>query len=132
MADDFFGEDVGDPFDSIVRQFFGSNGRGRLRRRTDIDSDERESEIGFVEGNGKVFLIIEMPGFDENDITIDVDERNLEIRAKKRKIEGVKEYLTNRLKEGMIIRKSLPSNASAKKFLHTFRNGILEVALDKK
>lgn len=131
MADDFFGDDS---FDSIVRQFFGGNNGSvrRVRNRIDSDEEDRESEIGFIEGNGRVFLIIEMPGFDEKDVAISVKDRTIEIFARKKSIDGIKDYLARKFKEGISIRRVLPSHVSSKKFSHTFRNGILEVAFDAK
>lgn len=131
MADDFFDDDFNDPFDSIVSQFFGRPyGRG-ARKRYEI-SGEEESELGFVETNEKVFLILEIPGYNEKEISIILKDKKLEIHAKKIHLENVKDYLANKLQRGVTISKTLPSHVSTKNFSHTFKNGILEVAFDRK
>ena len=130
MADDWFNED---PFDSILKDFFGERSPRRTQRKEfEIANEEEDRLIDFIEAPEKVFVIFELPGYSEKDIAVAVKDRKLEVQAQKRNNEGMQDYLAQKLRRGEIIKKSLPDFINTKKFSHTFKNGILEVALDKK
>jgi HSP20 family molecular chaperone IbpA len=128
MADDFFN---GDPFDSIISQFFGDSPLQRRRRNTVIRDEEDERNIDFVETKNKIFVIFEIPGFNEKDILITVKSRELEIIAKKSGRE-MQNYLVQKLNQGISIKRILPNFVNTKRFSHTIKNGVLEVTFDKK
>ncbi|MEK6855865.1 MAG: Hsp20/alpha crystallin family protein [Nanoarchaeota archaeon] len=134
MTDDFFGDSLGnDPFDSIVRQFFGNRVQREGRSKTTRSKDyEEESDIVFIESDDKIFFYIEIPGYSEKDITVEVNNKVLEINAKKSNAEGIQDYLVKKFKSGVSISKNIPSSISTKKFTKTYKNGILEVAFNKK
>ncbi len=123
-----------DPFEGIFREFLGSSrsrNPARRRRASFTEGEEEDRTIDAIETDDSIFLIFEFSGYGEKDISVNVRERQLEINAKKQQIAGIQEYLLQRLQQGMIIKKTLPSGISVKSFKHTFKNGILEVCFKK-
>ncbi|MEK6890479.1 MAG: Hsp20/alpha crystallin family protein [Nanoarchaeota archaeon] len=128
MADDFFTDE--DPFQDIVSSFFG---QGPGRRTRVVRRQEREEDEGeFLETSDSFYIIIETPGFDEEDVFIKSKGKELEIQINKKNLEGVKHYLVSKLEQGMHIVRNLPEEAEVKKFSYTVKNGILEVRIPKK
>ena len=127
MADDFFE----DPFDSIVREFFGG-APVRRGRRTIINGEEEDRTIDFIEDNNYVYSIFELPGFEERDINVSIRGKELQIVAKKIPSEEVQAYLAQKLSRGISITKTLPNFVSTKKHKITMKNGILEITFNKK
>ena len=126
----FFDDDW---IEDVFREFLGEPSLGRrIRREKFIKGEDEERKIDYIEDNGKVYLIFELPGFSNKDVFIVTKGNELEISAKKENVEGVQEYLKNKLSNGKIIRKKLPEIVNAKKFKHTFKNGILEIIFDKR
>lgn len=125
-----------DPFEDIVRNFFGGQRRIRKQRSDFIEGEEEERTIDLVEDKNYIYLIFEFPGYNEKDITISVNERELNITASKSKeksgSENVQEYLKEKLYEGITIRKVLPKQVDPKNFKSVIKNGILEVIFSKK
>ena len=130
MSDDFFSEDT-DQFEDIVSSFFGQPMRRRTQRNTNTNKNEDEPELGFIETDDITYLIVELPGFSEKDIEIDIKARKIEISAQKKSLTNVKEYLAPRLQTGIKIVRTLPNDIDSKKFSHSFKNGVLEVAFKR-
>ncbi|MBS3098644.1 Hsp20/alpha crystallin family protein [Candidatus Pacearchaeota archaeon] len=128
-----FFDDDNDPFDSIVREFFGGSPirRGKKKQQF-IQGEEEDRKIDFVDDEKKVYVVFELPGFTEKDVSVRVHERELEIIAKKRDRERMQDYLSEKLERGIVIKKELPNFVNPKKFSHTMRNGILEVVFEKR
>ena len=126
-----FFDDDDDPFEGIVREFFGSPIR-RGRRETIFDGEEEERNIDFVEDENKFYLVFELPGFEERDLTINIKNRIIEITAQKKVDEEIQDYLSEKLKRGIFIKKSIPNFVNHRGFSYTMRNGILEIAFDKR
>ncbi len=123
-----------DQFENIVREFFGGR-TSRIRRdnyEEIIESEKEERVIDFIQDENYIYLIFELPGYDEKDISISIKGRELEIIAKKRKMGEVQNYLIQKLNEGLFIKKSLPNFIKTKNFKHTIKNGILEIVFIKK
>ena len=125
----FFDED---PFETIVREFFGHSPSRERYKEEIIHGEEEDRVIDFVEHKNKTYLIFELPGFDEKDIFVSVKDRKLEIKVKKRNKEGIQAYMVPRLSQEEIIRKPLPKFIDPKTFSYTVKNGVLEVAFNKK
>lgn len=125
----FFDED--DPFDSIVREFFGTPTRGR-RRETIIRGEEEDRNIDFIESDDKVYLVFELLGYDEDDMDVIVNGKELEIKAKKKNNGNMQDYLMQKLRQGIFFKRSLPGFINLKKFSYTMKNGVLEVIFEKK
>ena len=126
MTDDFF---TNDPFQDMVNQMFGQGGRRtRVARRTEPTEDTEE----FVETNDAYYLILETPGYGEDDAFVKAKGKELEIQLAKKNLEGVKHYLVAKLEQGMTIVKTLPEDADPKKVDYTLRNGMLEVSIQKR
>lgn len=120
--------DEGDDFDEIVRQFFG--GRHSMNRRVPIQEKE-ERQTDFVETDKKVFFIFELPGYEEEDIDVEVKGRELTVNAKKKNTSKIQGYLSQKLGQGIVFKKELPKNVNTKKFDSKIKNGVLEVEFKK-
>lgn len=125
----FFDED--DPFEDIVREFFGSSPVRRLKRDQFIRGEDEDRVIDFVEEDEEVFLIFELPGYDEEDISVNVKNRNLEVIAKKSNGDAIQDYLDQKLRQGVIIQKKLPEIVNVNKMKHYVNNGVLEIVFEK-
>ena len=128
----FFGDN--DQFEDIIREFLGDS-NSRIRRddyEEIIEGEVEEGIIDFIEDEDYIYLIFELPGYDEKDILISIKGRKLEIIAKKRNNVEVQNYLTQKLNTGFFIKKNLPSFIKTKNFKHTVKNGILELVFIKK
>ncbi len=86
-----------DPFENIVRDFFG----GRPSKDPEnkfISGEEEERKIDFIETDKKVFLIFELPGYDKEDIKVEISGINLEVSAQKKCSESVADYMTQKIR----------------------------------
>ena len=122
-----------DQFEDIIREFLGES-NSRIRRddyEEIIEGEVEEGIIDFIENEDYIYLIFELPGYDEKDILISIKGRKLEIIAKKRNSVEVQNYLTQKLNTGFFINKNLPSFIKTKNFKHTVKNGILELVFIK-
>ena len=128
----FFEDD--DSFENIVREIF--EGRtSRIRRDSYgqiIESEKEERVIDFIEDDNYVYIIFELQGFNEKDISISIKGREREITAKKRNVGEVQNYLIQKLSNGFFIKKNLPNFIKTKNFKHTVKNGVLEIVFIKK
>ena len=121
-----------DPFNSMVREFFGESQVRRGKRQPNfIEGEEEEKVIDFIETKENVFLIFELPGYDEKDISLTINNRRIEIQAQKKSIDNVQEYLVQKLHAGISLKKNLPLGINTKKYHHTYTHGILEVRFQK-
>jgi HSP20 family molecular chaperone IbpA len=119
-----FGED---PFEDIVREIFGER---RNPHRNIISGEEEERNIDYVEDEGRIYFIFELPGFNEKDLIVKSNE--LQVNVSKQGEEEIRSYLTEKLHKGITIKKPIPRIANLKKFNHTMKNGVLEVIFEKK
>jgi HSP20 family molecular chaperone IbpA len=126
--DDIFNND---PFESIVREFFGETPKRKYEKRFE-QGEEEERVIDFIEGDGKAYFIFELPGYTEDDVFVNVSGKIIEIVAKKKNTAETKEYLSQKLKNGIRYKRTLPDFVNPKKFNYTQKNGILEVLFDRK
>ena len=128
----FFGDN--DQFEDIIREFIGE-GNSRIRRgnyEEIIEGEAEEGIIDFIEDENYIYLIFELPGYNEKDILISIKGRKLEIIAKKRSNVEIQDYLMQKLNTGFFIKKNLPSFIKTKNFKHTVKNGVLELVFIKK
>lgn len=129
-----FFDDDNDPFEDIIREFFGSSSS---RRKSNFSDDEftsgedEERNIDFIEGKNKFFVVFELPGYDEKDISIKLKGDKLIVDAKKDNTENLERYMADRLLSGVKITKTLPDFIKKKNYDYTFKNGILEVSFKK-
>lgn len=80
--------------------------------------EEREPITDIFDEKNEIVVIAEMPGIEENDLTIDLKEDILEISAVSKNRTYRKELL-------------LPVKASRQNLSHKFTNGILEIRIKK-
>lgn len=122
-----------DPFDEIVREFFGENQTNRRKYSEKIiEGEDEERTIDFIESGKNIFLIFEIPGYSEEDVSVKLKGKVIEITAKKKNLENVQGYLSRKLRGGVYLKKTLPNFINFNKFNHTFKNGILEIVFDRK
>lgn len=124
----FFNED---PFEDIMKEFFGSHPSPKNGNRF-ISGEEEERTIDFIEDNDYAYLIFEIPGFTEQDCNVSIRGNELTINTNKRESQQMQPYLQQKLSHGETIRKILPRFINHKKFKHTVKNGILEIVFMKK
>ena len=128
----FFGDN--DQFEEIIREFLG-NSNSRIKRgnyEEIIEGEEEERVIDFIEDENYVYLIFELPGYSEKDISISIKGRELEIIVKKKSIGEVQDYLIEKLNNRLFIKKRLSNFIKTKNFKHTLKNGVLEIVFMKK
>ena len=119
--DDEYGTD---PFESMIRDIFGSQ-RGR---RTRVQEEEEE-ELTLIELKGSSYIILELPGYKEHEVLVHVKDRKLEIVAQKKDTSGTADYLAPKLAQGFKLVRTLPVSLG-KKWKHTYLNGILEICFN--
>ena len=115
-----------DPFEDLVREFLGDSSYKRQRKKF-ITGEDEDRIIDFIDDEEYIYLIFELPGFSEKDISVEVRGRELEIYSKKSNSEAVQDYLHQKLTQGVQLKKQIPSFVSPKNFKYTMRNGILEI-----
>ena len=124
-----------DPFDDIIREFFGGKtGLAPTMRKREhvIRGEEEDRVIDFLETDDAFYLIFELPGYTEKEVMVAVKGRDVEIQAQKKRQEGVQDYLMQKLQAGILYRKTLPSFINSKRFSTTMKNGVLEITFEKK
>lgn len=125
--------DNNDPFEDIVNEFFGRRNKVQEGHKDEVISGEEEDRsVDFVESDKKVYLIFEIPGYNEKDVIVAVNKKELQIVAKKLETGKSQVYLIPKLEKGISINKKLPDFINSKKFDHSVRNGVLEVTFEKK
>jgi len=126
-----FIDDNNDPFEDIIRNFIGGSPMRRARKEQFIRGEEDDRNIDFVEDEDYVYLVFELPGYNEKDISVFVEGNRLEITAQKSDGENVQDYLGQKLRQGLHVKKKLPDIVNPKNFSKTMRNGVLEIIFSK-
>ncbi|MAG02350.1 hypothetical protein CMI42_03360 [Candidatus Pacearchaeota archaeon] len=122
----FFNDD--DPFENVVREFLG----GKARRENSFTSgEEEERHIDLIENSEYVYIIFDLPGYNEEDIDINIRGDIIDIHVSSKNISGIQEYLHHKLKEGISLSKKLPKFINPKGYKKSFKNGILELKFMK-
>ncbi len=124
-----------DPFENIVREFFGESPIKKSRQQF-IKGEEEDRIIDFVEDEDYVYIVFELPGYSKKDISISVKGNQFKVNVLKKENdcekENVPEYLRKRLSDGLIIKKILPKFINTKNFKISMKNGVLEIIFAKK
>jgi len=127
-----FFDDDNDPFESIVREFFQGTGPARTTSsRNFLKSEKEERVIDYIEEGKTIYFVFELFGYNKEDIKVEVGKDFVKVEAKKKNMEKVQDYLVNKLSKGMKIKKEVPG-LKVKKHNWTFKNGVLEVEVEKK
>jgi len=120
-------------FDHCLDSFFGDNflsPADRIFSRINMGPpavDVRETEKSYI-------LEADLPGFDEKDININLDNVNLTIETKmaEDKKEEKKDYMIQERKQASFSRTfTLPENADRESISASFKNGVLTVEIGK-
>jgi len=94
---------------------------GNVRRTPEgktVVEEEREPEVDIFDEKDHILLVVEMPGIEETDIKLDLKEDILDISAAR----GDRKYHREVL---------LPSKVKAETMTSTYKNGVLEVKIQK-
>ncbi len=119
-----FDRDVIDLRDEVDESFDRSEFKGSRKARMD-----------FREENGKYVLEVELPGVDKEDISLNVSDGRVEIRAGKKKEdrdEGEGSYSYSQSFVGFHRIVELPENADCDSVDANYKNGILLIKISKK
>lgn len=127
----FFDDFDNKPFEEIINEFF-EHSSGVKDKRTIIRGEEEDRNIDFIETRSKIYVVFELPGYREKDITLNVIKNDIEIKIQKKDSESIQTYLTKKLRRGIFFRRTLPEFVNSKKFKYSMKNGILEVIFEKK
>ena len=120
-----------DPFENIVNQFFGQSARVRRpRARRALEEDSQNTQ--FIEEGDYVYMIIEIPGYTEKEVSVIVKDSTIFISAKASQKMEAQDYIEQKRRQGLTLEETLPGNVKTKNFTKTFRNGILEVIFEAK
>ena len=129
----FFDED--DPFEDIMKEFFGNQNSRRSKRFSEdeefISGEDEERTIDFIETKKNFFVVFELPGYNKEDISIEIKKNQIIINAKKKIAEKMEPYMARKLSSGVKVMKTLPDFIKTKNYDYTFNNGILEVCFKK-
>jgi HSP20 family protein len=83
-----------------------------------VVEEEREPEVDIFDEKDHILLVVEMPGIEESDIKLDLKEDILDITAARGDRKYHKEVL-------------LPSKVKAETLSSSYKNGVLEVKVQK-
>ncbi len=121
-----------DPFEEIVREFFGGTpSRVSSNGQKIISGEDEERKIDFVETPKEFFIVFELQGYEKEDVSLEIVGNKLVVHAKKKQSEKMEDYMARKLFQGLEITKVLPKFIKTKNYKHTFRNGVLEIAFKK-
>lgn len=126
-----FFDDDNDPFEEIVREFFGG-APSKISQQEFTRGEYEDRTIDFIETDKKIILVFEISGYNKEDINVTVKKDKIEIIARKNNLENIQGYLSQKLRQGVHIKKIIPKKIHDKKFSYTCKNGILEIIFDKK
>lgn len=124
----FFDED---PFEDIVKEFFGSRSRNNSSQNF-VRGEQEERVIDYIEEDDFIYLVFELPGYSKEDVNVEIKGKEIEISAIKEKPGQIKPALREKLRKGVFFRKILPSKINNKKYEETFNNGVLEIKFKRK
>ena len=121
-----------DPFEDIFKEFFGESSKTKNYRDRILENEEDERFIDYAEDEKNVYFIFELPGYNENDVSVIVKDGKINVKVQKKDTGDVQAYLNEKLVRGVSIIKKLPQFIKTKNFSQTMKNGILEVTFIKK
>ena len=119
-----------DPFEDFVNQFFNRSSSSQSSNGM-ISGEQDERTIDFIETDKDVFIIFELPGYNKEDVLVEITKGDIEVIAKKKVGESVADYLSHKLSSGVELRKPLPKFLQKKKYELNFKNGVLELRFKK-
>ena len=118
-----------DPFAQIFEQFFGEVGRGG------VNESGIAPQFEITETDEDYTVIAELPGLDEENISIVLDEDVLTVRGEKKaqREEKEKSYILSERRYGTFDRKfKLPETITQEAIAARYANGVLTLTLPKK
>jgi HSP20 family molecular chaperone IbpA len=122
--------DENDPFEEIMNEFFGKRARTSSSGNV-VRNESEERVIDYIEENGNVYFVFEIPGHKKEDVEIKVKGNELIVSAFRKDLGEVKNYLRNKLLQEITFNKTIPVKVK-KDFKFSFNNGVLEVKFNRK
>lgn len=117
------GNSIFNYLDNIEKNFFGNFHSGTSHFRTDI-----------IDRGDKFILTADIPGYNKEDISIDISEDMLTIKAEKQEEteSETNNYVRRERHMGMLCRSFNVSNIETDDIHAQYKNGVLELELPKK
>ena len=112
-----------DYFDNFEKNFFGDMTQGISAFRTDV-----------IDDGDKYIVKAELPGFDKNDINIDIKDNCLTVSAQRQEQNEDKKdnYIYKERRYGSFARSFDVSNIKSNEITADYKNGILSLNLPKR
>lgn len=123
-----FGDDF---FDEIEKAFFGNSIPRTSSSGNVVQGEKEERVIDYIEEENEIYFVFELPGFNEEDISVALKGNELNVNVKKKSFSNVKNYLKEKLAQEISFSKAIPVKVD-KNFEKSFKNGILEVKFKRK
>ena len=120
------GNSIFNYFDNMEKNLFGNLYSSSPNFRTDI-----------IDKGDRFILTADMPGYEKEDISIDVSDDMLTIKAEKNEEnthedDEKHEYVRKERRMGMLCRSFNVANIDTDEIMAEYRNGVLELTLPKK
>ncbi len=120
---------VGSPFQSVERVMLGA-----MRRPASLE-DLAMPNVDISEDNENFYLISELPGMNDDDVSVTVDAQAITMSGhKERRAEEKENRIHHRIERpvGEFVRTfSMPKNVKVSAISGTFKDGLLELTLPK-
>lgn len=126
--------------DDILNEFFEEDFINPIEKRFNNLSKQyllqhKSIELDFIENDKKYIINASLPGFDKNEIDINLQNNKLTIIANKKndKLEETYNYVYRESSSGQIQRSiNIPKKGNIESITCNYKNGILEINIPKK
>jgi HSP20 family protein len=126
--------------DDILNEFFEEDFINPIEKRFNNLSKQyllqhKSIELDFIENDKKYIINASLPGFDKNEIDINLQNNKLTISANKKndKLEETYNYVYRESSSGQIQRSiNIPKKGNIESITCNYKNGILEINIPKK
>ena len=127
---------VFDPFEELRRMQERISKLMEEFDRFAVPSVERSASapVDVIDEDEKLRVVVDLPGFEKNDISVYIEDGDLVIKAKRseEKEEKGRNYLRKERSYGEVYRRiSLPSDVDEEKVRARYNNGVLEIEIPK-
>lgn len=121
------------PFEDVERLF---ERMSRSFEESGLDAvSVREPPVDVVDGDGEVVVAVDLPGYDKEDVTVSVTERDLTVEAEReRETETAEERYVRRERTHSRVSRTvrLPADVDETAATAAYDNGVLTVRLPKR
>ena len=123
-------ETLRDKMNRLFEDAFSSRGEGK-----DLIASTWSPSVDIYEDENTIVLTAEVPGLDENDINIKIEDKTLTLQGERKFEKDTKEENYHRIERsyGSFYRSfTLPHNVNVDKIIAKHENGILKITMPKK